>query len=844
MNSRSTHLTEYAIKEIISEKFTSWKQISPSQINISRLTGLTNITYKAQAMMDTTPQTILFREFGNAEGFVDSQQERIVFKTISDMDLGPQQLECGDSWRMEEFVKDGVHPNNQKMAEANFQFKSMGVLQKFHQMDIPIPNNGSSLILRKTISEEMKENVIKKIEKRQLYTDVELKQLECMENFINNAEEFNYLNEMTQKENHEELKFCHNDLNQLNIFNTSKKDKEIIFIDYEYCSYNYPSYDIANFLNESAINYQHEEEPYYILVDDNFNSAPIQAHFLALSYIINKECTQMEIDQIQKLINEKTNKNKDELKNFIGLVKQILEQRLSEQEIVNLFNAISYLKRRIRRFQIISNLNWVWWSILLAHEKNSLNFEYIDYGLLRFKMLEKLLELEKARKKKEEIPYFKFCQKLGGVKMKDIYISPTKAATFLHLINNKCPKQTALQFAQRRICKWDTTIKMDGPSTCRILKPKDSKDKRINGWQNIGLEMYYDNKATIADKNQLELDFDNDAIQKQIEKNEMKLKNDFKNKIAHLQQFYRDLNKKYCFNSNDPDFKNKIRKAKFDLLNNRNLPIKYFKTKGMKYIEIYNELNKKNTNDISEGLLKRLRVFNQLRTDQYRVKEKSMADIYRQKKENQSPIHKELQHDVNIYDNMEEQSEQMLKIIDQSNEFSMKLKKNEQKPVVSQKAIVFAEDFNRAKYLFNLTKQNQMQKMFEIPEVPQLVIPQSSQSIRLMKNLSSPTSLDEQFDNCLNQYAREVIEYQQEIIEKEISTDNIEKLLQEKEILRCSQMRKVSRTYHSPQPSVHLDSSRQMRYQQQLSSRDRESTKAGNSFHLKSRTYAVSPFCK
>ncbi|CAD8179736.1 unnamed protein product [Paramecium octaurelia] len=398
MNTRSTHLTEYAVKEIISEKFTSWKQISPSQISISRLTGLTNITYKAQAMIDTTPQTLLFREFGNAEGFVDSQQERIIFKSISDLDLGPQQLECGDRWRMEEFVKDGVHPNNQKMADANFQFKSMGVLQKFHQMEIPISNDGSSLILKKTISEEMKENAIKKIEKRHLYTDVELKQLECLERFITNQDEFNYLNEMTQKENHEELKFCHNDLNQLNIFNTSKKDKEIIFIDYEYCSYNYPSYDIANFLNESAINYQHEEAPFYVLEEDNFNTAPIQAHFLALSYILNKECTQMEIDQIQKLINEKTNKNKDELKTFIGLVKQILESRLSEQEIVELFKAISYLKRRIRRLQIISNLNWVWWSILLAYEKNSLSFEYIDYGFLRFKMLEKLLELEKARK--------------------------------------------------------------------------------------------------------------------------------------------------------------------------------------------------------------------------------------------------------------------------------------------------------------------------------------------------------------------------------------------------------------------------------------------------------------
>lgn len=32
----------------------------------------------------------------------------------------------------------------------------------------------------------------------------------------------------------------------------------------------------------------------------------------------------------------------------------------------------------------------------------------------------------------------------------------------------------------------------------------------------------------------MDLDFDNDTIQREIEKNEMKLKNDFKNKIVHL----------------------------------------------------------------------------------------------------------------------------------------------------------------------------------------------------------------------------------------------------------------------------------------------------------------------
>ncbi|CAD8083992.1 unnamed protein product [Paramecium sonneborni] len=397
MNSRSTHLTEYAIKQIIADQFTQWEIVNPSQIQISRLAGLTNITYKVEINEEIIPKTIVFREFGNAEGFVDSKQERIIFKTISDLELGPKQLQCGDIWRMEEFVTDGIHPTNQKMGSPLFQFRSMGVLQKFHQMEIPIPNNGTSMILNKTLSENMKINVIRKIQKKELYTDVELKQLENIESFLNNDDEYKYLQEMIGKENNEELKFCHNDLNQLNIFSTTRKDKEIVFIDYEYCSYNYPSYDIANFLNESAINYQYEDEPYYVLVDDNFDTAPIQAHFLALCYLIHQNCQMNEINQIVEFITQRTNKNKDELNTFISMIKQILEQRMNQKQISELFESVSYLKRRIRRLQMISNLNWVWWSVLLAHEKNSLNFEYIDYGYLRFKMFEKLLELEKVR---------------------------------------------------------------------------------------------------------------------------------------------------------------------------------------------------------------------------------------------------------------------------------------------------------------------------------------------------------------------------------------------------------------------------------------------------------------
>ena len=49
--------------------------------------------------------------------------------------------------------------------------------------------------------------------------------------------------------------------------------------------------------------------------------------------------------------------------------------------------------------------------------------------------------------------------------------------------------------------------------------------------------------------------------------------------------------------------------AKQDLINKRNQPIKYLKAKGIKYIELFNEidLNKKKNDD---GLFNRLHVFN------------------------------------------------------------------------------------------------------------------------------------------------------------------------------------------------------------------------------------------
>ena len=54
-----------------------------------------------------------------------------------------------------------------------------------------------------------------------------------------------------------ELVFCHNDLNNTNIFFNHDK-KKLYFIDYEYSDWNYLGYEFANFFNEISTNYNYK----------------------------------------------------------------------------------------------------------------------------------------------------------------------------------------------------------------------------------------------------------------------------------------------------------------------------------------------------------------------------------------------------------------------------------------------------------------------------------------------------------------------------------------------------------------------------------------------------------
>jgi hypothetical protein len=53
--------------------------------------------------------------------------------------------------------------------------------------------------------------------------------------------------------------------------------------------------------------------------------------------------------------------------------------------IDSLMEHIKYLTKRVRRFMIISNYNWILWSVMQARKPNS-DFDYLEYAKLRVDM--------------------------------------------------------------------------------------------------------------------------------------------------------------------------------------------------------------------------------------------------------------------------------------------------------------------------------------------------------------------------------------------------------------------------------------------------------------------------
>jgi len=354
---------------MIKSYLTSWEKVCPSQIKFERLAGLSNVIWKVTSLSQVEgPSSIIFRKFGDNEEIISRDQEHYVFTELAKTGLGPSHYGGNERARLEEFYEsrclkpsdvsnDAIRKNVAKSL-ANLHKVNMDALDK-------------KPMFLKALDEQALPKVAQVKAQTDAFSPVEREWLNEILT-LTSDEEINFLKEIVPKSENC-IAFSHNDLHSQNILLVERSHK-LVLIDFEYSSYNYRGYDIANFFNESTIDYNNPEYPYFTLDETKFPGDDDLIDFIKYYVFFSKFGDQSFDENL--------------LFNDDDYFKQFIQDNWSIDE----FNAeLKTIFDEVKVCTLLSHYYWILWSVLMG--KNSdINFDYILYAKRRFDVYQKLKE--------------------------------------------------------------------------------------------------------------------------------------------------------------------------------------------------------------------------------------------------------------------------------------------------------------------------------------------------------------------------------------------------------------------------------------------------------------------
>ncbi|XP_072757958.1 choline/ethanolamine kinase isoform X2 [Anoplolepis gracilipes] len=320
-----------------------WKHVTAQNIILKRISGgLSNWLYNIELPEGTVPvrgepRQVLLRLYGQIHGERALEgliTESVIFTLLSERRLGPKLHGVFPGGRIEEYIP--ARPLlTKELADSTLSLLIAEKMGQIHTMQIPISKEP------KWIWETMNNWLNTATDILENIEDIDIKQLENISTikYINLEHEINWLKALVMQQKHP-VTFCHNDMQEGNILlrqNTRKP--ELVLIDFEYCSYNYRGFDIANHFAEWQYDYTASEYPFF---HERPSAGP------------TKE---------QKL-------------NFIRAYLKTLgkEGSLEEQRVM----------MEVRIFSLATHLFWGLWSIVNA-KISQIPFGYWDYAACRLK---------------------------------------------------------------------------------------------------------------------------------------------------------------------------------------------------------------------------------------------------------------------------------------------------------------------------------------------------------------------------------------------------------------------------------------------------------------------------
>lgn len=230
------------------------------------------------------PAQVLLRLYGDHWKESDMSVQIEIFSLLSSKELGPMLYGNFEDGRLEEFLP-ATSLTSAELMDHEISSIIARKLAKVHSLDVPRSKTDTWILDRmheflasvREISyeyapatQELNEST-RQIAQKLLAVDFE--------------SEIKYIQDILGRIRTPKV-FSHNDLHQGNILlaKHSKRrptlKERLVFIDFEYCSYNYRAYDLANHFCEWCFEYDTPEYPHFMFFENRFPSEKIQHNFV------------------------------------------------------------------------------------------------------------------------------------------------------------------------------------------------------------------------------------------------------------------------------------------------------------------------------------------------------------------------------------------------------------------------------------------------------------------------------------------------------------------------------------------------------------------------------------
>ncbi|XP_059565855.1 choline kinase alpha isoform X3 [Myotis daubentonii] len=326
----------------------AWRGLREDQFHISIIRGgLSNMLFLCSlpdtvATVGDEPRKVLLRLYGailkmGTEAMV---LESVMFAILAERSLGPKLYGIFPQGRLEQFIPSR-RLETEELSLPDISAEVAEKMATFHGMKMPFNKEPKWLFgtMEKYLNQVLRIKFTEGAKVKQLHRFLSY-------NLPLELESLRSLLESTPSP----VVFCHNDCQEGNILllegRENLENQKLMLIDFEYSSYNYRGFDIANHFCEWMYDYNYEKYPFFRANLGKFPTRKQQLHFIS-SYLAAFP------NEIENLSNEE---------------KFIIEEEMLVE---------------VNRFALASHFFWALWSIVQA-KISSIEFGYMEYAQARF----------------------------------------------------------------------------------------------------------------------------------------------------------------------------------------------------------------------------------------------------------------------------------------------------------------------------------------------------------------------------------------------------------------------------------------------------------------------------